>query len=271
MRTPPDRVAHDGRGHFSDTLAAVLFTQLWPARREVDVDRYVADLRFADRATAQRPFTVVNFVASIDGRATVQGRSGPLGDAGDKALFRALRQEADAVLVGTGTLEAERYGRLIRDPQVRERRRQRGLPPEPLACTVTRRGTLPLDIPLFAEPEARIVVFTSVDVDTSAARARVEVVSMDPDQISFAAVLSHLRSEHDIRALLCEGGPRVFAALARERTFDQLFLTVAPKLTGGGGDLSITTGPGLPEPAAMGLEGALERDGTLFLRYALAQ
>ena len=116
----------------------MLFTQLWPERREVEVDRFVADLGFAARAVPERPFTVVNFVSSVDGRATVHGRSGPLGDGGDKALFRALRNAVDAVLVGTGTLEAERYGRMIRDPSVRERRRQRGLPPEPLACTVTK-------------------------------------------------------------------------------------------------------------------------------------
>ena len=205
----------------------MLFTQLWPERRELEVEDYVADLAFVDGAGAERPFTIVNFVSSVDGRATVHGRSGALGDDGDKALFRALRSEVDAVLVGTGTLGAERYGRLIRDPEVRERRDRRGLPPEPLACTVTRSGALPLEIPLFAEPEARIIVFTCADVDTSAARAQVEVVWMDPDQLSFARVLSHLRSMHDVRALLCEGGPRVFGALARERAFDQLFLTVA--------------------------------------------
>jgi riboflavin biosynthesis pyrimidine reductase len=249
----------------------MLLTQLWPDRREVEVDRYVADLGFVERASAERPFTVVNFVSSVDGRATVHGRSGPLGDAGDKALFRALRNGVDAVLVGTGTLEAERYGRLIRDPEVRERRRRRGLPPEPLACTVTRTGALPVDIPLFTEPEARIVVFTCGEVDVRATEAQVEVVLMDPDQITFAAVLSHLRAMHDVRALLCEGGPRVFSALAREGAFDQLFLTVAPKLAGGGNERFITTGPELPDPASMGLEGVLERDGTLFLRYSLTK
>jgi riboflavin biosynthesis pyrimidine reductase len=248
----------------------VLFTQLWPDRREVEVDRYVAELNFGERAGDKRPFTVVNFVSSIDGRATVHGRSGALGDDGDKALFRALRAEVDAVLVGTGTLEAERYGRLIRDPEVRERRRQRGLPPEPLACMVTRTGAVPADIPLFAEPEARIVVFTCGEVDTGSAEAQVEVILMDADELSFAAVLAHLRSMHDVRALLCEGGPRVFSALAHEGAFDQLFLTVGPKLAGGGNERAITTGPELPDPASMGLEGVLVREQTLFLRYALA-
>ena len=145
----------------SDRLPDMEFAQLFPGPATVDIEAYVRGLGFAQRAPDGRPFVVVNFVSSVDGRATVAGRSGGLGDDGDKALFRALRWEVDAVLAGTGTLRAERYGRLISDPEVRERRRQRGLSPEPLACTLTRHGSLPLDIPLFAEPEAKVVVFTA--------------------------------------------------------------------------------------------------------------
>jgi riboflavin biosynthesis pyrimidine reductase len=211
---------------------------------------------------------VVNFVASVDGRASVEGRSRGLGDDGDRALFLALRREVDVVLVGTGTLAAERYGRMIRDPEVRARRRQRGLSPEPLACTVTRRGVVPLDIPLFAEPEAKVVVFSGRTIDLTGVRAQVEVVEMAPDELSFAAALAHLRAHHGASTLLCEGGPRVFGELAREGVYDQLFLTVSGKLAGGGSAPAITAGPALDELQTLTLEGVLERHGTLFLRYS---
>lgn len=253
---------------FSDRLPEMRFAQLWPQQGLIELERYVRELELVERALPQRPFTLVNFVSTIDGRATVNGRSGPLGDEGDKALFHALRREVDAVLVGTGTLAAERYGRMIRDPAARKLRLERGLRPEPLACTLTRRGTLPLGIPLFDEPEAQIVAFTSAEVDSGAARARLDVVTMEPDELSFAAALAHLRADYEVRALLCEGGPRVFSALAHEGVFDQLFLTLSDKLSGGGDALSITSGAELPEPATMVLEGVLERQGTLFLRYA---
>ena len=54
---------------------------------------------------------VANFVVTADGRATVGGRSGPIGGAADHELFHALRGQVDAVLVGTRTLAVERYGR----------------------------------------------------------------------------------------------------------------------------------------------------------------
>ena len=246
------------------------FSELWPQRRQVEIDQYVADLGLAERASEQRPFTVVNFISSVDGRATVDGRSGALGDDGDKALFGALRRAVDAVLVGTGTLEAERYGRILRDPASRERRRQRGMRPEPLACMLTRRGSLPLDIPLFAEPEAHVIVFTPADIDLHGVRAQVELVQLAPGEVTFAAAFRHLRARHGVRSLLCEGGPTVFANLLRERVADQLFLTLARKLVGGGDALAITAGPPFDEPVGVALDGILEQAGTLFLRYALA-
>ena len=245
------------------------FSQLWPEQGEVDIEQYVRALRFADRAPADRPFTVANFVSSVDGRATVEGRSGGLGDDGDKAIFRALRREVDAVLVGTGTLVAERYGRILRDPQSRELRGERGLSPEPLACTVTRRGELPLDIPLFAEPEARVVVFTAAEIDITHVRAQIEVVRLAPEQLTLTAALRHLRRQHGVRALLCEGGPRIFSSLVHEGVVDQLFLTLAPRLVGGRESPAITTGPAHEEPAQMSLDGVLELQGSLFLRYGI--
>ncbi len=243
------------------------FAQLWPQQRRVEIRRYVEELRLTEQALDGRPFTITNFVASIDGRATVNGRSGQLGDDGDKALFGALRGEVDAVLVGTGTLAAENYGRMVRDPARREQRSRRGLTPEPILCTVTRSGSLPLGIPLFAEPEAKVIAFSSAPIEHDGVAAQLEVVRVAPHELTFAAVLADLRAERGVRSLLCEGGPRVFGALAGERVVDQLFLTLSRKFVGDGEPSVIATGAGLADPLTTTLEAVLEREGTLFLRY----
>ena len=62
-------------------------------------------------------------------------------------------------------------------------------------------------------------------------------------------VLRHLRSDYGVRTLLCEGGPTLFGALLTEDVVDELFLTLAPKLAGGGSGPTITSGPELAEPA----------------------
>jgi riboflavin biosynthesis pyrimidine reductase len=245
----------------------MVFRQLFPAPGEVEIDDHIRSLALAASAPPDRPYTVANFVSSLDGRASVKGRSGGLGDAGDKAVFWALRSIADAVLVGTGTLKAERYGRLIRDPDMRARRRAAGLAPEPLACVLTRSGRLPLEIPLFSEPQARVVVFSGAKVELGTSAAQVEIVRVAPAELSFARALGHLRSEHRVQALLCEGGPRVLSALLYEEVLDELFLSLAPKLVGGAPAVTITAGAERDELAQARLAGVLERAGTLFLRY----
>jgi riboflavin-specific deaminase-like protein len=245
------------------------FRQLMPEPASVDVEALLASLDPGEHAPSDRPYTVVNFVTSTDGRATFDGRSGPLGDDGDRAMFHGLREQFDAVMSGTGTLRAERYGRILGKPERRARRTERGLSAEPLACIVTRSGEVPTDIPLFAEPEARIVVFTPTAIVDGRWAAQVEVACIDPGELTLTTVLRHLRSEHGIRSLLCEGGPTLFGALLREGLVDELFLTVAPKLAGGGQGPGITTGPELPEPKLLILRWLLEREDSLYLRYAI--
>jgi riboflavin-specific deaminase-like protein len=243
--------------------------ELFPEHRTVGVEELMASLNLVGAGSAERPYTVVNFVASADGRAAFKGRSGALGDKADKAVFHGLRERVDAVFAGTGTMRLERYGRLVRDPERRRRRAAAGLRPEPLACVITRSGDVPTGIPLFSEPESRIVMFTPTPIDLSHCSATVDVVRLDPGQLTLTTMMRRLRSDYDVRALLCEGGPTVFGALLQEGLVDELFLTLAPKLAGGGAAPTISSGPELAELALLELVWALEQAGSLFLRYAL--
>ena len=79
--------------------------------------------------------------------------------------------------------------------------------------------------------------------------------------------MRRLRSDFGVRTLLCEGGPTLFGALLRERLVDELFLTVAPAVVGGGDAPTISSGPELPELQRLSVQWLLEREGALFLRY----
>lgn len=243
------------------------FRRLLPEPGSGTAPELLRALEAVREAPSDRPYTLVNFVASADGRAAYNGRSAALSDRGDRAMFHALRERADAVFAGTGTMRAERYGRLVRDPERRRRRAAQGLSPDPLACVITRSGDIPSDIPLFADPNSRIVVFSPRTLDLDGAAAQVEVVRLDPGELTMTTMLRRLRSAYDVRALLCEGGPTVFSALLQEDLVDELFLTIAPRLTGGGADPTLTSGPELAQPAELELRWALEREETLFLRY----
>jgi riboflavin biosynthesis pyrimidine reductase len=197
---------------------------------------------------------VANFVASVDGHATVDQNSRRLSGSGDRELFYALRERVDAVLIGPKTLAAEHYKRMLPAPERRERRVADGRPAEPLAVTVSRSGNVNRDIPLFTDAPDRTLVFEGPDVNLD-------------------RVLRTLRSEHDVTTLLCEGGPTLFGALLREQLVDELFLTLAPTLVGGAASgPAVISGPPYPPleaPASAQLMAAIEQSGTLFLRYRL--
>ncbi len=249
---------------------SVKFRRLLPEPAEIEVDDLLGSLDLAARAPAQRPYTYVNFVASSDGRATYAGRSGALGDDGDHAMFHGLRETADAVMAGTVTLRTERYGRILGKAERRERRLARGQSAEPLVCIVTRSGEVPTEIPLFAEPEARIVVFAATSLELGSVAAQVEVVRLDPAELTLTTAMRRLRADFGIRTLLCEGGPTLFGALLGENLVDELFLTLAPKLVGGGHGPPVTSGPELPELQSLRIEWLLERKNSVYFRYALA-
>jgi riboflavin-specific deaminase-like protein len=244
------------------------FRRLFPDRARVELPDAMQELRDAP-VPGERPHVLANFVASVDGRATFQGRSGQLGDDGDRAVFSGLRDVVDAVLVGTTTLRIERYGRLIRDPERRLRRQQHGLAAEPTACVISRSGAIPTDIPLFSEPEAKIVVFSTTAPSTSAVAADCTFVRVKPGQLTLATALRRLRDDFGIRLLLCEGGPTLFGGLLREGLVDELFLTLAAKLVGGGDGPAISGGPELSQLQQLRLRWVLERADSLYLRYAL--
>jgi riboflavin-specific deaminase-like protein len=243
--------------------------QLFPELKRIAVRELLQELNLGRKVDTDRPYTIANFVASADGHAAYRGRSRWLSDNGDRELFHGLREHVDAILIGTGTLRTERYGRLVRDPERRHRRAASGLAPDPLACVFSRSGDVPLDIPLFADAASRIVVFTPADLDTSGLKAQVEVVHLDPGELTLTTMMRRLRAAYDVRALLCEGGPTLFGALVQEDLVDELFVSLAPKLTGGGSAPSITSGPELAELRRLDLLWVLELESALYLRYAL--
>lgn len=222
-----------------------------------------------ERAHADRPYLFANFVASVDGRATLDGNSRGLGEAGDLAMLLALRDVADAVLIGPGTVRVEGYARLVGRAERRAARVAAGLAADPPAVLISRRFELPWAAGLFAAAEQPAIVFTEAAgarvPDGVAAPVEVVVQSCAP-----AAVLATLR-ERGVRALLCEGGPGLLGGLLAAGVVDELFLTLAPLLTGDAAQTGIIRGPRLPDPARLELRWLLRRDDELYLRYSVRQ
>jgi riboflavin-specific deaminase-like protein len=227
---------------------------------------WLAELRPHERAPEDRPFLYLNMVASVDGRAAFEGRTEGLGSEADTLLLTELRALAEAVLLGTGTIRAEGYGRLVRNPDRVARRAAAGLAATPTAVVISRSFDIPWRAGLFQDADQPVIVYTNADAVPPRVEAPLEVVRLeDPTP---QAAMADLRSR-GVRSLLCEGGPTLNSALLEAGVVDELFLTLSPMLTGEPDALRIVEGRGLPEPARLALEWALRHDDELYLRYAV--
>ena len=212
----------------------------------------------------ERPRVAVNFATTVDGRATVDGVSGPIGSETDTAMLVGLRARFEAVMIGAGTMRAERYGPLVPSEEKQERREQLGLPPYPLVVIVTGRLDLPWDATLFTAGVGEVLIFAASEDEPPETATPLQIVRHD-GFVDVVEALRHLRQERGVRALLCEGGPRLHSQLEGGGLVDDLFLTIAPKLAGGEGP-RILEGD-LPAVAPLELSWLLEEKGELFVRY----
>ena len=253
-----------------------VFRRLLPPGDPAGVEEIVEDLGIGGRGAGAvgRPHVMLNMVSTIDGRVTIAGRSGSLGNRADGALFHGLRGAVDAVMAGAGTVKAERYGRIISQKSRRVLRRECGLSDEPLACVVSGRLSLPGDIPLLAEPAAHVVIVTSSQASLPPSGAQIEYVRAERDGlIDLPAALAELHDRFGVRTLLCEGGPHLNSQLLAAGLVDELFLSVSPKLAGEQPDglppLRILAGAEFDPPVELELLGARESGSELFLSYGV--
>jgi riboflavin-specific deaminase-like protein len=209
------------------------------------------------------PTLRVNFVSSLDGAVTLDGHSAGLSGPADKRVFHLLRRSCDALLVGAGTLRDEGYNALRPDPAWRV---AAGLSPYPVLVVLS--GSLRLDPAqaAFADAPVRPLVITHAAAPERPELAAVaNIVTCGDTAVDLRAAVAALHAR-GLTQLLCEGGPAVLGGLIGADLVDELCLTLAPLLAGGGAG-RIAAGPPSP-PRSMTLRHALAADGQLLLRYA---
>jgi len=227
---------------------------------------YARDLR---PAPSGRPWVMINMVASLDGATTVDGLSGPLGGPTDKEVFAAIRGVADVVLVGAGTVQAERYGPPRSTPAQQARRRARGQADAPRLWVCSASLALDPGAPLFADAGARptIVTVAAADAGRRAALAPVaDLVVAGEHRVDMVEALAALRAK-GAKVVLAEGGPSFNGQLVAAGTVDELCLTLSPLLVAGR-SARIAVGDAPPRPIGLSLYRLLEAEGLLFARYA---
>ncbi|BBY60256.1 pyrimidine reductase family protein [Mycolicibacterium sarraceniae] len=235
----------------------------------VDDDRLTA--LYAYPAGLTRCFVRGNMIASLDGGAATDGKSGGLGGAGDRRVFRTLRELADVIVVGAGTARAENYSGAQMTLAQRAQRQRRGQSEVPPIALVTRSGHIEHDLPVLTRTEVTPLVLTCADAadDTRTRLAgAAEVITCsatDPAEVDPAAMLAAL-GDRGLLRVLCEGGPTLTGTFVDHELLDELCLTTAPKLVGGAAP-RIATGSGHVLTSMHRAHLISDADGYLYSRY----
>jgi riboflavin biosynthesis pyrimidine reductase len=230
---------------------------------DVDVHAYYAH-GWSDRGGWR-----VNFVSSADGAVSVGGRSAGLQTAGDNRIFTALRDLADAVVVGAGTANAEGYRPARRSPARTARRREFGFAETLPVAVVSGRLNVNPDAALYAPGRGTLVLTcAAAPADTRAALAGdVDVIICGEDEVDLATARAALASR-GLERIVCEGGPHLFTDAVRAGVVDEFCLSLTPMLVGPGPG-HLMAGMPLADRAGLRLLGLLEEDGAVFCRYAV--
>ena len=216
--------------------------------------RYDGNLSFPS-APEDRPYCIANFVSTLDGVVSFnlpgQSEGAQISNLNeeDRFIMGLLRASTDAILVGSGTLQAagphgswlpEAVYPAAKDLYQRYRTEVLQKPEYPLVVIVTGTGGLDLSTAVFHTPRTRVLILTTeqgkrrLSQSGSGALASVEVKALSTikDRISPSEILALLRQEAGVELLLHEAGPTLFGEFLEGGFIDELFLTVAPQIAG---------------------------------------
>jgi len=244
------------------------------AAAPVDVHAHYA-AGWADR-TGMR----VNFISSADGGATAGGLSRGLQTPGDNAVFAALRDLADVIVVGAATAQAEGYRPASPSPERTQIRQRYGFQPAPAIAVLSSSLNLNLDSELYrrARPDAPTMIITGSAapisarndvIDLAGSDAAVQLLEAPADGnggVDLAAAIRHLL-DIGYRRILCEGGPRLFGSAVAAGVVTELCLSISPMLVGPGAPRIVAGEQWEGEQPTLTLAGLLSEDDALFCRY----
>lgn len=189
----------------------------------------VTDLIGSAQAPPWRPFVLVKYAQTLDGRiATGTGDSKWISGEAERRVSHALRAACDAVLVGVGTV--------LRDDPLLTVRLVPGASPTRVVLDSRLRTPYRASV---LNDDAPTVILTSGRADrevrrTLAARSvGVRTVDAGPLGVDVPAALRVLRDE-GVRSVMVEGGARVITSMLAAGVVDRLVVAVAPRILGAG-------------------------------------
>ena len=223
-------------------------------------DNLYEDLSFPD-AGGDIPYIYANMVCTIDGKTLLGPRGSSakgLGSSVDQLLMRRIQNCSEAAIVGASTLRA---GHVI-------------YPPYLIRAVLTRSGDIPWNNRFFTDCPGKAIVFAPMSAMEGIfpfLPEGVRIIQVGDEEVDIEKAAIILRAQFNIRRLLLEGGAILNGHFFRAGLVREFFLTLAPKLKGGGESPGLMDGKGFERNGFMELTLlSLYRAGSeLYARYSV--
>ncbi len=198
-----------------------------------------------------RPHVFSNFVTTLDGVVSLNTKGHASGgdisgfSAQDRMVMGLMRAIADVVIIGTGTLAADRrhvwtaaavYPALAED--YRQLSEALGLRGPPLNVIVSGSGRLDLRLPVFTSGKVPALIITTTGgakrlrEQSASASVDIRAIRGNATAIPASAILVEVCRVRPCKRILVEGGPQLLGDFYAEQLVDEQFLTLAPQIAG---------------------------------------
>ncbi len=243
-------------------------------------------------STGPRPQIISNFVSTMDGVVSLQTKGHAAGgdisgfSIQDRMVMGLLRAVVDVVIVGSGTLAADRRHvwtpQDICPPLASDYLRLRGAMSKHdalLNVVVTASGDIDLRSPVFTSGQVRAMIVTTAAGARRLAKQRppdsveIRAVRRAAGEIEPQAIIDAVMRAQSGNRILVEGGPHLLGSFYGEGLVNEQFLTLAPQIAGrvaDDGRLSLVMGRTFAPRAPLWgtLTDARRGRRLLFLRYS---
>jgi diaminohydroxyphosphoribosylaminopyrimidine deaminase/5-amino-6-(5-phosphoribosylamino)uracil reductase len=186
---------------------------------------------YAKFITTRKPFVIAKYAMSVDGKiATESGDSRWISNESSRNHVQQMRYEADAVMVGVGTV-------LTDNPRLSVRIGDTEIQSSKLRIIVDTKGRTPINAKLFTEQGKTLIATTDLIDKEEEQRYRelgVEVLKLPVTHglVDLEALLKGL-GERNITSVIAEGGGILLGSLFSQKLVDKVAAFIAPKIIGG--------------------------------------
>lgn len=211
-----------------------------------------------------RPYIILNAAITIDGKIASKTGDSKLSSKKDVIRVHKLRSNVDAILVGRNTIK--------RDNPLLTVRYAKGK--NPIRIILDSKGSIPINSKIFqTSKKIPTIIATSSQISSHKKilleKNNIKILIVGKKSVNLKTLLSNL-VKIGIKKILVEGGGTVNWEFTSKKLFDEIIVTLTPKLLGGKNAVSFIAGQGfskIDQSPRLTLKRAYKQNNELVLHY----